>query len=160
MIEEYKIRYSDDEKMTFSAEDARQAYLKASRQAIGRYIKTVHLKKTLVYDVSAGGFIDLLANAMDVAKSLDEEFLVGYILNSISELKIQKNGSKLMLNHNGNEFFITSYGDAGKLRKFSVDIKIEEEKKASGHEWQKNGSCGICKKDIFDVEDPDGICAE
>lgn len=154
----FYVYFSDNDYVTISGDDAKDAYKKAAPQAVGRYITTIDCSALgeRYYSVKDGGFKDPLEAKKKVIKNLTDNDIGKHVASNRKSF-VDNGCTYYFSRRNG----LISYVDANERPlgsfKFSVSVEREEPAAKGKHAWE-NATCASCGADLFDVADPNGEC--
>jgi hypothetical protein len=169
MASYFYANYSDGSRKSFYCDDAKAAHKEASKDAIGRYIKTIMDESEVdtFFDIGRGGWVDpaelrrKAAGTIEVDKVLEA---AKYGIGNIGSYRADAEGQRLQIIPilgNDGSYTLGIRERRGKkevFRTFNVEIKVSEIL-PSVHKWV-NATCENCNADLFDVDDPSGECKQ
>lgn len=166
-IKTYTVHFSDGNYDYVKAESPKAAYKKASKGAIGKFIKSIDgYEDELTYYTAGDGFVDPFERIEKIAREEDIsdeiEALISDMLDEEYSVYVDDGDHYccLVYCHDTERYQLVDGNDRSKVyRTFKVTISFEEEKpeEKQKHEWS-NGKCVHCGADLFEVADPNGFC--
>lgn len=166
-IKTYTVHFSDGDYDYVKAESPKAAYKKASKGAIGKFIKSINgYDNELTYYTVGNGFVDpherIRKLVLEEDLSDDIEALISDMLHEEQSVYIGDGEyyCRLVYCAESDRYHLVDGDDQNKIyRTFKVNISFEEEKprERRKHEWS-NGKCIHCGADLFEVADPNGFC--